>query len=111
MGRDLRADLVAEYSKYEPIYQDLATYEEYQTGIRALYNMTGRLSIRSGVYYRLIDGGTYNYDSLVFLNQLNLKLTPTVEASLMHQFQEMALTTGENHWRENLLILTVRKTF
>lgn len=110
-GDDLRAELVGEYSEYEPIDLRAPDYKEYQGGVRGMYSMSTRLAFRSGVYYRLIDAGNYEYDAFTLRNELFLRLTPTIDAVVLHQYQNIALTKGNNGWAENLVILTVRKTF
>jgi hypothetical protein len=111
LGPDLQAEFVAEYGEYDPIDIPGPTFQEFQTGVRAMYHMTGRMSVRSGIYYRLVDSGATEYDSMAIRTEVGLKLTPTVDAMLMHLYQNLALTKGNNGWQENLVILTVRKTF
>jgi hypothetical protein len=111
LGPDLRAELVGEYSEYDRISLNAPDHKEYQAGLRAMYSMSTRMGIRSGAYYRLIDANNRKFDAFTLRNELFLRLTHTVDAMLLHQYQNVALTEGNNGWAENLVILTVRKTF
>lgn len=112
LGPDLRMEVVGEYSEYDPVdLPQVPKYTEWQAGIRFMYSMSTRLGLRSGAYYRLMDNGTYEWDALTLRNELYLRATDTVDAMLMHQYQNTALTVGPNGWQENLLILTLRKSF
>lgn len=111
LGRDLFAEVGADRSEYDNV--DIANLEtvEYRVGARLTYNMTPRLRVRLGGYYRWIEIPGNDIDILTLRAEVNLKATQTIDARLFYQFEDWSDTASLYGYAENLLIFTLTKRF
>jgi hypothetical protein len=111
LGPDLYLELGADRTEYEAIDRGTGDTLEYRAGARLTYNMSPRLRMRTGGYYRWLDLPSDLIQIWTIRSELSLKLTEKMDARLMHQFETRQDDPVAYGYAENMVLLTITREF
>lgn len=114
LGPHLSGELFGERHHFEDLDDNNSGSTEYRAGVRLTYDLGRVADLRATVYYtRLENDAAFrgDYDILTARIEYTHRLGETVQAELTYQYEDRNSSVAGNSYYENLVIMTLRKSF
>ncbi len=114
LGRDLTGEILGEWRRYENLRINNSGTTEYRAGARLSYLISPRTDFRAtGLYTKRTTDAALGAASDIFTGQLLFTRhhSATLRTELFYQYEQRDSSQAGDSYYENLVVLSIHKTF